>query len=373
MNQNSPIFFIGFAIFVLFGFKFFLFVAICYGVYKFLIEPIFKEQTKKQKKGFNWEETLNEIFQQKSSITEAEVVTPKQSKKQQSPSSINFSFMDLLNLKRIIPTIITLIGVMLIIDGFVMVPAGHVAVILDRGRGVLEEPLPTGLHLKIPFWQKTTEFDTRLQTYTMSIAASEGELYGNDAIEALTKDGQQVKVDLTVQFYLPPQNASDIYANVGLNYVDKIVRPAARSIVRNVITGFNSKELFAIETRQEAQTAIKTAMTENFESKNLILDDILLRNVQFSDVYLKAIEEKQIAEQKIQKAEFEKQEALIIKEKKIIEAEAEAEAITLKGDALKNSPKVIELEMVQKLSPNIDWGVLPDGVLPMLNMGDIKK
>jgi hypothetical protein len=47
-------------------------------------------------------------------------------------------------------------------------------------------------------------------------------------------------------------------------------------------------------------------------------------------VYLDSIEEKQVAQQKIQKAEYEKQQALIVKETKIIEAEAEAEAIKLK-------------------------------------------
>jgi regulator of protease activity HflC (stomatin/prohibitin superfamily) len=56
----------------------------------------------------------------------------------------------------------------------------------------------------------------------------------------------------------------------------------------------------------------------------------LVRNIKFSDIYLNSIEEKQIAEQKIQKAEFEKKEAIIRKEKTIIEAEAEAEAIKLK-------------------------------------------
>jgi len=357
MNHNFSIFFVGLAIITLFGFRALVFLAIIYFLYKYFSEN--------KKKSFSWEKVVQNIFD-KSSVEEAKVASAKNN----ISSFFNTSFM---NSKSIITGLVVAFVIALIIDGFVMVQAGHVAVILDRGRGVLEETLPTGLHVKIPFWQKATIMDVRLQTYTMSIANAEGAQYGNDAIQALTKDGQEVNVDVTVQFYLSAEKAAKIYNEVGLNYLDKIVRPAARSVVRNVITGFNSKELFQNETRLKVQEMMKEGVLSNLENKDIVLDDVLLRNVQFSQIYLKAIEDKQVAEQQIQKAEFEKQKALIQKEKKIIEAEADAEAIHLKGQALNKNPKIIEFEMVQKLSPNIEWGVLPDNVLPMLNLGGVKK
>jgi len=115
-----------------------------------------------------------------------------------------------------------------------------------------------------------------------------------------------------------------------LDYVAKVVRPASRSIIREIVTGYNSKDFFQIEKRQELQQKIEDKMRTNLSNKNLALDSALLRNIQFSSIYLSAIEEKQIAEQKIQKAEFERQEAEKKKEKKIIEAQADAEAIKLK-------------------------------------------
>jgi len=57
-----------------------------------------------------------------------------------------------------------------------------------------------------------------------------------------------------------------------------------------------------------------------------------------------------------------------LKEKIIIEAQAEAEGIRLKGEALRNNPEVIQLEFVNKLAPNISWGILPNSVTPMLNV-----
>ncbi|MCL5942780.1 MAG: prohibitin family protein, partial [Actinobacteria bacterium] len=60
-------------------------------------------------------------------------------------------------------------------------------------------------------------------------------------------------------------------------------------------------------------------------------------------------------------------------EKKKIEAEGEAEAIRLKQEALAQNPLVIQYEFVQKLSPNVTWGVLPDSVVPLLDLKSLSQ
>lgn len=363
--QTTQLFFIGLTILVLFGFKVLFFSMIVYFIYT-IIKKNNKTKSRKVHKSIeDWTKNFLKDF----GVDDAKVVTPESKKN----LSFNFPDMNFLHPKNIFLTIVGVVVLLIFLDGFIMIPAGQTGVVLDRGRGVLEQTLPTGLHLKIPFWQSVTKMDTRLQTYTMSATSSEGEVYGNDAIEALTKDGQKVRIDVSVQFYLNENKAPLVYSEVGLDYSQKVVRPAARSVIRGVITGFNSKDLFQLKTRQEAQIIMVDRMKENLERKNLILDDVLVRKITFSDIYLQAIEEKQIAEQKIQKAEFEKQEALIHKEKKIIEAEAESESISLKGKALEDNPNIIQLEMIQKLAPNIQWGVLPDGVMPLLDMKQFQK
>lgn len=287
-------------------------------------------------------------------------------------SSFNYNFMNW-NIKTTLGVFLSAAVLLVLLDGFTIIPVGQVGIIFDKGRGVLDEPLDTGIHLKIPFWQKITMMNTQLQTYTMSGSNGEGEVYGNDSIEALTKDGQKVRIDMTVQFSLSSRYAPRVYEEIGIDYKDKVVRPASRSIVRKVITAYTSKELFQEETRSAAEATMRAEMKANIEVKHLVLNDVLLRNIQFSDIYLQAIEEKQIAEQKIQKAEFEKQQALIVKERNIIEAEAEAESIKLKGEALRQNPAVIQFNMVEKLSPNIKWGILPDSVMPLLDLKNMQQ
>ncbi len=324
-----------------------------------------KKFTEAQKRGFDISR-----FQNKASSV------PSEKSAQSSPFSSSFSspMNDFrLQPKHIFGAIGTLLLAFLIIDGFYNVPPGHVGVIYDRGRGVLDEERPEGLHVKVPFWQVATIMDTRLQAYTMSIATHEGQRSGDDSIEALTKDGQKVDIDVTIQYRIQGKKASDIFQTVGLDYEIKIIRPEVRSVIREVVTGYESKQLFNLESRQEASSQMEVKLSEQYRGNDIILDALLLRNVRFSDVYLNAIEEKQVAQQKIEKAEFERQEAEIIKEKVIIEAQAESESIRLKGEALSRNPEVIQLEFVNKMSDQVNWGILPDGVLPLLDLKNLQN
>lgn len=287
-------------------------------------------------------------------------------------SSSNFFTMPKFKLHHGLSLVGLLIVIFIIIDGLVSVPAGHVAVIYDRGRGVLEEELPEGLHLKIPFWQVSTIFTTKKQVFTMA-----GEFYGildEDAVRGRSKDGQDVTVDVSVTYQVQGTNAPFLLQEflTENGYRETIINPAARSIVYDAISKFNALELVS-EKRSEFSGLVLESLKEIYGNNKIILHEVFVRNVTFSPEFSRAIEEKQIAEQNIQTAKNRKLEAEQIKEKKIIEAQAEAEAIRLKGETLRQNPQVIQFEFVQKMAPNINWGIMPDGIIPMLNMEGVKE
>lgn len=292
-----------------------------------------------------------------------------------SSSFLSFFSMSTLSFKTILKILVGLFIFFMLFDGFTSIPAGHVGVVYDRGRGVLPEAFPEGLHLKIPFWQVVEKMDARTIEYTMSVAPSENTNYandsafGDDSMTAPTADGQSVTVDATVLFHIDKEQAPKLYQTVGPYYVDTIVRPVARSEIRMVISRYTAIDIYS-EKRADAEQAMNADISKLFGEKGIILERVLLRNVTFSPEYAKAIEEKQIAQQRIQKADYERQEAEKLKQKKIVEAEAEAQAIKLKGETLRANPQVIQFEFVQKMSPNISWGVLPDNILPLV---DLKK
>ena len=81
------------------------------------------------------------------------------------------------------------------------------------------------------------------------------------------------------------------------------------------------------------------------------------------------LEDKQIAEERIVVEQNILEQEKIKKEQVIIQAEAEAKQIEIKGKALKQYPEIIQLEFIQKLSPNITWGILPgEGIVPFLDL-----
>lgn len=274
--------------------------------------------------------------------------------------------------KRIISFIIIVAITLIFMDGFVSVPPGHVGILYDRARGVLADELPEGLHLKIPFWQVAYLTDVRTQEYTMSVAPGEGARYSDDSMTAPTADGQTVTVDATVLFHVDPEKAAELFQSVGPDFIQKIVRPISRSQIRGLIGNYSAIDVYAVK-REDAENRINEVIRKLFAEKNIVLERVLLRHIAFSDQYAQAIEDKQVAEQRIQKAEFQRQEAEKIKEKKIIEAEADAESIKLKGDSLRSNPEVIQFEFVQKIGGDINWGILPDGVLPLLNFNNLNQ
>ena len=273
------------------------------------------------------------------------------------------------NLKKAGSLIFIIAVVLIILDGLISVPPGNVGVIYDRGRGVLAKELPEGLHLKIPFWQVGYLMDARTQEYTMSVSPGEGAIYSDDSMTAPTADGQTVKVDATVLFHIDKDKAAELFQTVGPDYVQKIVRTIARSQIRSQLAEYTAIDVYA-KKRDEAEKKINERIKVLYAEKDIVLENVLLRHIAFSNEYAQAIEEKQVAEQKIQKAEYERLEAEKLKEKKIIEAEADAQAIKLKGESLRLNPQVIQFEFVQKMAPDINWGVMPDDILPLLNLGN---
>lgn len=259
---------------------------------------------------------------------------------------------------------LVIFGLILFRSTIIFVPAGHVGVVFDRGRGVLPTSMGEGLNFAIPFWQSVTLFDTRLQEYTMSAELDEGAIRRDDALDAPTSDGQQVKVDATVLFRIDGKEAATVYRTVGSDYVDKLIRPFSRSQIRMIISRYTAPAIYS-EKRQEAEEVMSKELNDLLGVKNVIIDKVLLRAVYFSPEYSHAIENKVIAEQKVKQAEFEVKEATQRAQAKIAEARGLAEAQQLQKASL--TQEYLQLEAIKKWN-----GVLPQytgtGGLPFLNL-----
>ena len=122
--------------------------------------------------------------------------------------------------KLAIQVVIVLIGLFVLIKSLIVIPAGTTGVYEIFGK-VSDTELHSGMNLVNPLGS-VTKLSIRNEEYTMSIASEEGMYYGDDSITALTNEGLEVKLDLTVLYRLAEDKASDIYRTVGLDYSKRL-------------------------------------------------------------------------------------------------------------------------------------------------------
>lgn len=216
----------------------------------------------------------------------------------------------------------------------VIVGAGETGVYSLFGK-VRDAELRSGLHFVNPL-AKIEILSIRTEQYTMSIAPLEGQVKGDDSISSLTKEGLDINIDFTALYRLDEPKASDIYREVGLDYVGKLIRPEIRGVIRDVVSQYEAKELYS-DKRQEASARIATLLKERVESRGLIIDEAVIRNVQLPASLTKAIQEKLASEQEAQRYDFVLERETKEAERKRIEASGQRDAQEIIGESLSDA------------------------------------
>lgn len=226
-----------------------------------------------------------------------------------------------INLGRII--VLVVMVVVLISSALIQIGPGHVGVPILFG-SVQDNVLKSGLNFVNPLVE-VEKLDTRIQAYTMSGVKDEGAVQGDDAITSLSSDGLSLKLDVTVWFKLIEGETPNLLRTIGIDYIEKIVRPATRTAIRDVTVMFNATDIYSAK-RDDFISEITKNLEKSFEGKGIKLEKVLLRNVELPQKVKEAIDEKIAAEQRAQQMVYtlqkEKQEA----ERKKVEASGIAEA-----------------------------------------------
>lgn len=119
------------------------------------------------------------------------------------------------------------------------------------------------------------------------------------------------------------------------NYEDVLVTPAVNEVLKAVTAKYTAEE--CITSRSNVSKELVDEINKKLNAQGIYVNDVNIINFDFSEAYNKAIEDKQVAEQKLKKAETDKQSAVVNAqaeaEKKKIAAEAEAAATKVKADA----------------------------------------
>lgn len=266
-------------------------------------------------------------------------------------------------------------GIILIALGFFtscikQIDAGEVGVKSLFGK-VQPDVLQSGLTVVNPLME-VYRLDIRTQNYTMSAVHNEGDKEGDDAIRALTADGLEVVIDLTVLYRVLSTEAPEIIKQTGLDYRDKIIRPITRTKIRDNAVYYTAVDLYS-KKRDEFQNRIYKSIDESLKQRGFVLEQLLVRNISLPAMVKTSIEEKIKAEQDAQKMEFviqkEKQDA----ERKRIEAQGIADYQRIMSSGL--TDKQLQYEQIQVMkglvtSPNSKVIIMGNSKTPVILNGE---
>jgi regulator of protease activity HflC (stomatin/prohibitin superfamily) len=247
--------------------------------------------------------------------------------------------------------------------------------------GYRTQPLQPGLRWIIPFFESVVTYPISRQTYTMSIADSEGAIQGDDSIAARTSDGQEIFVDASVIYAIDPAQVVKVHIDWQDRYTDGLVRPLSRGVIRDIVSQYKVEEVVTTK-RSDLTARINQDMQQKLSANGLMLVEFILRNITFSPEYAASVEQKQVAEQQAQQAAFvvdqRRQEAeqarqvaqgeadsAVINAKgaadaRVIQAQAEAQALQLIADALQNNDNLLLYQYINKLSPGVQVMLVPN-------------
>lgn len=236
-------------------------------------------------------------------------------------------------LKAIVKILIIAAGLFMAWGAFFTVGPGEAGVIFDRGEGVLNQTFDEGLHLKIPWWQDSHVFTTRIQKYRQDASAA-------------SNDMQEVQTTVALNFHLPRSQVHTLYKRIGPDYKKRIIEPAIQEVVKAVTAKYDAQQL--IENRSSAKQDIDRMLTQRLERNYISVDEVSIENFQFTKAFDEAIENKEIARQKALEERNRLEAVEYRAEQRRAEANGEADAIRIINEQLANSPNYVKWYMIDQ-------------------------
>ena len=252
------------------------------------------------------------------------------------------------------------------------VPTGYTGILTSFGK-VEPNTVGAGVHVIAP-WQKIVKLDNRTQKVSVET-------------DTFSKDIQQVKVSLAVNFCIDQATAQELYKTVGVNYYESVVLPRILENVKAVVAEYSAENLVA--KRGELSDEILTRLTDDAAAYGINIISISVEDIDFTDEFTDAVERKQVATQNKLAAETEQAQKTMEEqaaadravisakakaEQDVIAANAELEVTKIQAEAaLYAGEKEAEMNkrIAESLTPNLvkyyyikQWeGVLPKTVL----------
>lgn len=242
--------------------------------------------------------------------------------------------------------IFSLIGLFVLITvfcSFQTIRSGEVGLRVRFGK-IIDSNLSEGFNLKIPYIEKIVKVNIKVQKVELNTMAA-------------SKDLQDINTVIAVNYRVEGDSASSLYRTVGNNYESVILQPAIQESVKSVISKYTAEEV--VTSRTEVSSNSLDELQSKVSKYGIIIDSFNIINLTFSEEYSNAIEEKQVAEQKLATAKLEA-------EAKIVEAEATKKANDLMKQSL--TDELIAKQFIEKWDGKLPETYAGENILGLFNL-----
>ncbi len=241
---------------------------------------------------------------------------------------------------------------------FTQIPAGSKGVVTHFG-SVQSQTLNEGLHFTMPIYTSVHLISVRIRADAIQATAS-------------TANQQDVATSIAVNWRIAPDRVAQVYQQVGGEQavLERLVVPNVQEAIKQITAKYDAANI--LSKRDELKTKLDEALAKRLGKYHIIVDGVNITEVNFSEVYTKAIEAKQVAEQKAQEATYRVEEAKQNAAAEIASATGKAQAQAILQKTVTN--QTLELEKLEVERKAIDkWnGELPTttgGAVPFVNVG----
>ncbi len=278
---------------------------------------------------------------------------------------------------RRIGSLVLVAFVALLLLGFVFsawrnIRPGYVGIVFDKAsHQVTASALEPGWAFINPFTQAIQEYPVTIQTYEMVQKAGEGVVEGDDSIKIQSSEGQQLNLDVVIQYQVKRDEAGALYqdwggADIGV-VEDRVVRQYTRSQVPVLAAGYTWEEIVSSK-RAELVGMIGSGLAAEFERRHLELVSFGVREVHLPEALQQALNNKIEAQQQAEQQRYQLEQARVKAEQDLVEAQGRANALRAQAEAQADAnlklaasvtDELIRYEQIRK------W----DGKLPMFTGG----
>jgi len=199
------------------------------------------------------------------------------------------------------------------------------------------------VHFWIPFLQDFHVFDVGIQSIEMTFDPRTGDLKRRDDLLFKTIDGNDISLDVIIQYRIIASKAPYILQYVAADDNElkhKIIRSFTRSIPRDIFGELKTEEFYEQLNRQAKAVKVKKFLNEIVEPYGIIIENVLPKDYRFNPAYQKAIEDKKVADQLVEKNRSAARATLEEYRKKLEEVKGEVNKLIAQVDGEFKTTKI---------------------------------